>query len=191
MSEVRGITGVVSPDRATKDDARLGLRMLRDGTPLSAEWLAGLQMEGRGFIANAGTVTSPITFGAGSIDSTEPDLGLTIAANTRWIIPYSIQVVFETFGTTLLLEGMAAAGTGLVLGTDTDVTPVSVRTHSQYTSQASVGVASAADGLHLVGAAIRHLADHRTSDAGFGPGGLRECAGRYGLHHRGLCRAAV
>src|SRR3990167_4516510 len=149
MSEVRGITGVVSPDRATKDDARLGLRMLRDGTPLSAEWLAGLQMEGRGFIANAGTVTSPITFGAGSIDSTEPDLGLTIAANTRWIIPYSIQVVFETFGTTLLLEGMAAAGTGLVLGTDTDVTPVSVRTHSQYTSQASVGVASNADATYF------------------------------------------
>lgn len=115
---------------------------------LIAHWVG----EGRVFAANAGTITAPITMGAGSIDSTEPDLDVAVRPGTI-IVPLSILVVMETFGTTLLWEGMAAVGcgaTGARTG-GTLIDPVNLRTDSPRLSAlrggslASQGVASNVD----------------------------------------------
>ena len=118
--------------------------MQRDGAVFTSDWLTGLAMEGRVYVAQGGSATTPITFGAGSIDVTEPDLDISVPAGTL-VIPLSIQVVFETFGTTLLLEGMASIGRGGAQGTGTAVTPTSLRVDAPSTSGVTVLAAGEAD----------------------------------------------
>ena len=115
-------------------------------------WGGGWGGEGRVFVANAGTITAPITFGPGAILETEPDLDLAVRPGTI-VIPLFIHVQMETFGTTLLWEGMASAGcgtTGARTG-GTLIDPVSLRTDSPRGSAlrggslASQGIASNVD----------------------------------------------
>jgi hypothetical protein len=80
------------------------------------------------FVGNAGTATAPLTFGAGSIDTTEPDFDLLLPAGSAvMVVPLQILVHMETFGTDALFEGMASFGLGGAQGTDTDVTPICLR----------------------------------------------------------------
>ena len=115
---------------------------------LIQQWMG----DNRIFNVNAGTGTTPITFGAGSIDTTEPDVDFAVRPGTIFL-PLKIHVQMETFGTTLLWEGMASVGAGAT-GARTGGTlidPVSNRTSSPRNSAlrggslASQGVASNVD----------------------------------------------
>lgn len=107
------VAGRRVPERAGSDGVQIAPWYTRDGsavvTPLEFGWAA----EGNVFVANAGSATTPITFGAGSIDTTEPDFDLLLPAGSQLaIVPLEIQINFETFGTDLLVEGMASIGLG-------------------------------------------------------------------------------
>src|SRR3990167_1136983 len=126
MADIRAKTGVRQPDRQTQDKALAFVRALRDGSLSMADFVMVSALEGRGFVANAGTVTSPITFGAGTIDTTEPDFDMLVPAGTL-VIPVEIRVYMEAFGTNAQFECMASVGTGGTQGTDTAVTPTNLR----------------------------------------------------------------
>lgn len=102
----------------------------RDGslvlTPIELAWANA----GYVFVGNAGSVTTPITFGAGNLLETEPDfdLALPVGSSVK-VVLLEIQVQVEAFGSALLWEGGAAIGLGGVLGStgSTAVTPVNIR----------------------------------------------------------------
>ncbi len=93
-------------------------------------------MEGRGFVVNNGTVTTPITFGAGTIATTAPDFDLSVPAGVL-VIPVSFQIYFEAYGTNAQMECMAAAGGGGVIGASAVLAPVSTRIDAPIGSQCS------------------------------------------------------
>lgn len=96
-------------------------------TPVEQAWAEA----GRVFTVNAGTGTSPIPFGAGTIDTTEPDLDFEVPAGASFmVVPLEIHIQMEAFGTTAIFEGMASIGLGGVFGTTggSAVTPVCLRT---------------------------------------------------------------
>jgi hypothetical protein len=134
----RGITGVSSVTRATDDGHVMDLRMTRDGTPFSAEWLLGLAMEGRVFNASAGALTTPITWtSTATIDGTKAAFFLSAPAGTC-VIPVSIALYMEAFGTTAQFEVMAAVGTGGVSAGGSAVTIQNLRSDAPYTSNCTV-----------------------------------------------------
>ena len=142
-----GILAAVTPKRVTSDDKQLNVQGTRDGAIYTADWLMARSIEGRVFTVNGGTLTTPITFGAGTIDSTEPDLHGAVDA-TSAVIPLEISIVMEAFGTDALFEAMAAIGTGGAAGTDTAVTATSLRTDAPINSITVWGDASAADATY-------------------------------------------
>lgn len=151
MSDIRLVAGA-TPTRITGDDQFLGLRGIRDGSAVTVDWVTALAMEGRVITARAGSATTPITFGAGTIDTTEPDFALSVPTGTM-VVLLEILVHMETFGTTAIFEGMASTGTGGVFGTDTDLvvgtTITNSRTDNPYASLCSAGVASNADATYM------------------------------------------
>jgi hypothetical protein len=110
------------------------LRALRDGSLSTVDFFTAMALEGRCFMANAGTATTPIAFGAGStgIVTTEADL-LVVVPNGTTIIPISLVIYNEAYGTNAIYECLAAYGSG---GTTTQptnataVTPVNLRSDS-------------------------------------------------------------
>ena len=114
MADLRIKTGVNLPDRQGADRAYAAVRALRDGSISVADFLLICALEGRTHIANVGSVTTPITFGAGTIDITEPDFDLSVPADTL-VIPVEINVYMEAFGTSAQFECMAAVGRGGVI----------------------------------------------------------------------------
>ncbi|MBW2672497.1 MAG: hypothetical protein JRD89_03655 [Deltaproteobacteria bacterium] len=131
----------------TSDGAFHRLTGTRDGALFTSDWVQAQMMRGNVFCANAGTGTSPITFGAGSIDTTEPDLHISVPANTT-ILLLELVVHMETYGTSQLFEGMASYGTGGSAGTDTAVTPTNMRSDAPSASSCTVGCASDADATY-------------------------------------------
>ena len=124
------------------------VRALRDGSLSTAGFIQAMCMEGRMFAVNAGTASSPITCGAGGIDTTEPDLIVLAPAGTT-IIPIEVCIQIEAYGSTAIFEALVSCGSGGVDGTTTAVTPVCLNTHLGYTSQCSAGNASAADSTYF------------------------------------------
>lgn len=111
-------------ERKSEGVAKL-VRMLRDGTLAVADFFAALSFEGLVFTVNVGTLTSPVTFNAGGLVATEFDLHVAVPAGVV-IIPLELQIGFEAYGSTLLLECCMLSGGGSVIGTtSTAVTPVS------------------------------------------------------------------
>lgn len=151
MADIRGVAGV-TPTRVTSDDKFLSPQLTRDGGLVSTDWITARALEGRLITARAGSATTPITFGAGTIDTTEYDLAVVVPATVVAVL-LSIDVDFEALGTTAILEGMASTGTGGVVGTDTDLvtgtTITSSRTDNAYASLCSGGVASNADATYF------------------------------------------
>ena len=111
---------------------------LADGTPFSAPWLQKLAMDGRMFVANAGTGTAPIT-GAGAYVNTTPDLDMSVPAG-RVVVPIYLTVQFETYGTSLLNEIVAAIGWGGVIAptSATAVVPVATNPAKSQGSSATI-----------------------------------------------------
>jgi hypothetical protein len=130
----------------------MGVRTDRTGAVIVQDDVMALAKEGRIFCANGGTVTSPLTFGAGNIDTTEPDFFLSTPSGTTATI-LEIRVKIEAYGSNAIFELMAASGTGGVAGTDTDLvagtTINSLRSDYPVAVQSSAGVASAADATYM------------------------------------------
>ena len=139
MSDMRGVTGVSTVIRPAGDDDFRMLRLQHDGAAFVTEWEMGLALEGRVYVATAGTVTTPITFGAGTIDTTEPDFDMSVPASTL-VIPLEIRVYMETYGTNAQFECMASVGRLGVLGSTgaTTVTPTNLRMDAPFTSTVSI-----------------------------------------------------
>lgn len=113
----------------------------RNGSISVVDFVAGLSAAGRVFIANAGTVTTPITFGAGTIDEAEFDLHVAVPAN-KVIIPLEIQLHMEAFGTTAIFEYLAAWGTGSTVGAGTSITPRNTNLQSSDASACTITAAA-------------------------------------------------
>ena len=134
--------------RQTSGVSRLGeggeayMRMLRDGTVGIADLIALWSLEGRVFTANAGTGTSAVTFGAGTLDLTEQDLIVVVPSGTA-IIPLECNVVFDTLGTAQIVEVVMQKGTGGVAGAGTSVTPKSSNENAGLSSACTVTSACA------------------------------------------------
>jgi len=99
----------------------------RDGAIFSADWYLKQLLRGNIFQVAGGAsnqgATDPGTFGAGTLDTDEFDLLVTVPAGTT-IIPLQYTVVFEKFGATGILEILLATGTGAVGGGGTTLVPV-------------------------------------------------------------------
>ena len=132
--------------RTDGDNAWLAAHANRYGDLYTASWYEHLAINGRIFVSNGGTGTTPVTFGAGSIDTTEPDIDIQ-GANTIVVLPLYIAFQMETFGTNALFEGMASSGLGGVQGTTTtQLTPRNLRTDNPYASLATVWTATDGSG---------------------------------------------
>lgn len=114
------------------------IKALRDGTMGVADWIATLSLEGRVFTVNAGTATTPVTFGAGGLSTTEFDLHVAVPS-TKCIIPLELRVVMEAMGTAAINEILMIAGGGSTCGAATSLTPYSSNPNSGLTSGCTVG----------------------------------------------------
>jgi len=141
----------VQPDAFSADDQYSKLQGTRDGAIWTADWVLAKCQEGRAFVANAGTVTSPITFGAGDITEAEMDLFISVPSGTTiGILDVAINV--EAFGTNAVAQCMAKIGTGGTVGAGTSVTPRNLRSDSPFTSNCTItGAATATSGVALTG----------------------------------------
>jgi len=135
--------------RQTTSVSRVGegaenyMRMLRDGTVGIADLIALWSLEGRIFTVTNGQSTTPRTWQAsGTLDTKEFDLHIAVPASVV-IIPLSLEVVFETYGTTAVAELMLQYGTGSVVGTATSDTPTSSNANAGISSACTCKTASA------------------------------------------------
>jgi len=150
MGYIEYTTGI-QPDTFSADDAYAKVQGTRDGAPFSADWVLARCLEGRVFIANAGVLTAPITFGAGTIDSTEYDLHLSVPSGTTVGI-LSVDVFLEVVGTNAILEGLAISGTGSTCGAGSAITPRNYRSDAPYTSNCVItAAATATSGVAITG----------------------------------------
>jgi hypothetical protein len=118
------------------------LRAIRDGSLSIANFAQTLALEGRVFIAQAGTATTPVTFGAGSIDTTEPDLVVEVPSGTV-ILPLYLSLHMEAYGSNAIFECIASYGTGGVAANYTcthgaAITPVNMKAATGITSACTI-----------------------------------------------------
>ena len=81
----------LSPSRVANGTV-LALRGTRSGAAFTSDWLQAAVMEGRVWVANMGTVTTPLTFLITAAN--RPDAWLRVPLNTA-IVPISVEVVLE------------------------------------------------------------------------------------------------
>ena len=150
MGYIEYTTGV-QPDTFSADDAFSKVQGTRDGAPFSADWVLARCLEGRVFVANAGTVTTPVEFGAGVIDEDEYDLHISVPSGTTIGI-LSVEVVAEVVGTNAILEVMAKTGSGSTCGAGTAITPRNLRSDSPFTSNCTItAAATVTSGVQITG----------------------------------------
>lgn len=134
----RGVTGTSSVSRATADGHVMDLRMTRDGTPFTAEWVLGLCMEGRVFCGQAGLLTTPITWTATAVnDQTKPAMFLSVPSGTT-VIPLEISLYMEAYGTSAQFECEALTGTGAVSAGGSACAITNMRTDAPFTSNCTM-----------------------------------------------------
>ena len=142
----------ITPDAAGADDIYQKLQGSRDGALWTADWVLARCDEGRVFCANAGTVSTPITFGAGIIDEDEYDLHIAVPSGTIIGI-LEVTAVLEVVGTSALMEVMAKTGTGSTAGAGTTITPRNLRSDAPFTSNCTIiAAATASSGVEITGA---------------------------------------
>ena len=176
MTDLRIVRATSAVTRGTDDDQWMAARGSRDGSMFTADWVLAHCLEGRAFVANAGTATTPITFGSTGLDTTEFDLHVAVPANTT-IIPIELAVQVETWGTVYLAEIVAGSGSGSVTGAGTTVTPKNLRSDAPNTSNCTI--TSAATGTSGTAFTTNYVewfragytkAVTQTTAAGFGGG---------------------
>ena len=115
------------------------LRQNRMGELVLSEKIHQASLDGRVFVANAGTLTAPITFTSTStIDGTKAAFFLAVPSG-KTVIPLEIVCYMEVFGTTAQFEIMGAIGTGGVTAGASAVTITSLRTDAPFTSACTAG----------------------------------------------------
>jgi len=151
MGYIEYVTGI-QPDTFTTDDQYSKAQGTRDGAIWTADWVLARCAEGRVFCANAGTVTTPVAFGAGVIDEDEYDLHIAVPSGTTIGI-LSVVAVLEVVGTNALMEVMAKTGTGSTCGAGTAITPRNLRSDAPFTSNCTItAAATATSGVEITGA---------------------------------------
>lgn len=123
------------------------LKALRDGTLTTASWIAALSLAGRVFTVNQGVGTTPKTFGAGGLDTTEFDMHVAVPAGVV-IIPLELFITYEEIGAAGILECVMQSGSGSVTGAGDTPTPISSNVSSGRASRCTV-TGSAVSGTAL------------------------------------------
>ena len=150
MGYIEHVTGI-QPDTATADDIYQKTQGTRDGALWTADWVLARCAEGRVFVANAGTVTAPITFGAGDISEAEMDLFISVPSGTTIGI-LDVVISVEAWGTSGIAQAMAKTGTGATVGAGTSVTPRNLRSDAPFTSNCTItAAATTTSGIALTG----------------------------------------
>lgn len=141
LTSLLKVIGRETPRRVQSDEIELDPWYTREGAAVMAPLELAWAREGRVFVANAGSASAPITFGAGIIDTTEPDFDLLLPAGLPiYVIPLQILIHMEVFGTDALFEYMASYGLGGAQQATgaTAVTPRNLRTDSPFVSKCTV-----------------------------------------------------
>ena len=135
---IRGKANQSTSVNRVSEGADQYLKMLRDGTMTQAGWFQALALEGRVFVANIGSVTTPITFGAtATIDITKPAAWITVPSSVA-ILPIYIAAYMEVYGTSAQFEINAVIGTGgSRTSGGTAVTPANYRADNPIASACS------------------------------------------------------
>jgi len=139
MGYIEYSTGV-QPDTFSADDVYAKVQGTRDGAIFSADWVLARCLEGRVFVADAGTVTAAITFAPGAVSETEPDIAIYVPSGTTIGI-LEVNVQMETFGTQGIFETFGKIGTYTTAHTTssgTAVTPRNMRSDAPFTSNCTV-----------------------------------------------------
>lgn len=107
-------------------------RGLRDGTLLSADWILAQTIRGRLMCAQAGLLTTAITWTATATnDQTKPAMFIDVPAGTT-IFPLEISIYMEAYGTNAQFECEAITGTGGVSAGGTAMAITNMRTDAPY-----------------------------------------------------------
>lgn len=131
-------TGYSGVTRVGSDGHTVDLRSTRDGVLFTAPWLMAMAMEGRMYIADVGTLTTPITWtGTAACDMTKAACMIDVPSGTT-IIPVSIQLYMEAFGTNAIFECAAHIGSGGVSAGGTAVTVTNLRSDAPDTTECTV-----------------------------------------------------
>lgn len=133
MSDTRLLAAVSSVPRLTSDGGNIRHRGLRDGAAIMADLFDALGMEGRIFVANMGTVTTPITFLATAAN--RPDAWIRVPSNTT-ILPILCNISLEAAAGTDTEIDIRVANNDIGNGTSTaaDIGPLSTRNDGPVTS---------------------------------------------------------
>jgi hypothetical protein len=121
-------------------DGQIGIQRLnRRGESVNNRFELQSAIDGRVFVASAGTLTTPITFtSTAAIDGTKAAFFLAVPVGYT-VIPLEIVCYMEAFGTTAQFEIMASCGTGGVTAGATTVGITNIRTDAPFTSQCTAG----------------------------------------------------
>ena len=110
------------------------VRAMRDGSLMTQSWIMSQALQGRLYCAQAGLLTTAITWSATATnDQTKPAMLLDVPLGTT-VIPLEISMYFEAFGTNALFEIAMLCGTGAVQAGGTAMTITNMRTDAPYTS---------------------------------------------------------
>lgn len=131
-------TGYSGVSRVGSDGSSFDLRCTRDGVLFTAPWLMAMALEGRMYCAGAGSITGPITWEVTvACDMTKAAVMVDVPTGTT-IIPVSIQLVMEAFGTDAIFECAAHSGSGGVSAGGTAVTVTNLRSDAPDTTECTV-----------------------------------------------------
>lgn len=114
------------------------VRLNRRGEFVVADFITQAALDGRLFCASAGSISTPITWTATAVsDQTKAAVMVSVPVGTT-IIPVSIQLYMEAFGTDAQFECAAAIGSGGVSAGGTATTVTNMRSDAPNTSNCTV-----------------------------------------------------
>ena len=120
-----------------------------------------LSMDGRVFIANVGTATTPIDLAKTAYDADQPQVVVDVPSG-KTIVPLYLGVYLEdSAGTdTEIIWGISDCLVGA--GTSTAVTPVNMRTDNAYTTSCTVRSLYTANGTDVTGSSYKFAEFYRS-----------------------------
>ena len=123
---------------SVSEGADVYLRALRDGTLLSADWIMAQTIRGRLMCAQAGVLTTAITWTAtATSDQTKPAVFIDVPLGTT-ILPLEISLYMEAYGTNAQMECEAVTGSGGVSAGGTAVLVTNMRSDEPYKTNCTV-----------------------------------------------------
>ena len=125
----------VTPAPQSSDGGSIARWGLRDGAGITADWLEALAQAGQVFVANMGSVTTPLTFLVTAAN--RPDAWIRVPANTT-ILPLSCYVALESMVGTAQEIDVRICANDIGNGTSSaaSVGPLSVKTGTNYSPTA-------------------------------------------------------